>query len=341
MRKGKKYHHISNEAKVKVEYIFSKIPVVLSSKEIIDKSFRRAKRIPLAKHPDKVAMFRNWDIQKLKSMEKSAKDVLEAYTKGFPDLKKLGDFHRELVEVLVDRDKYKMSLGSVKWCRDSIMKLTTQTIKSLEKTREMDDFLKMMNSYFGRFSSFLKAIDKDLDYLRNARSKLINIPDVDNELFTIVVSGFPNVGKSELVKAISSAKPEIAPYPFTTKGILIGHRNIGNVKVQIIDTPGLLDRPFNERNEMEKQAILAIKHLADIIVFLLDPSETCGYSIEKQLSLMDEIKNTFHLPMIEVENKVDVFKSNSSRMKISAKERLNIDELIKGIEGIMGGSYGK
>lgn len=341
MKRGRRYPHIINERKVKVEYIFSKLPAVLSSKEIIDKSFRRAKKISMAKHPDKIAMFRNWDIQKLKSMEKSAKDVLDSYTKGFPDLKKLDDFHRELVEILVDRDKYKIALGSVKWCRDSIVKLTTKTIKDLEKTREMDDFLKIMNSYFGRFSSFLKGIDKDLDYLRNARSKLLNIPDVDAGLFTVVVSGFPNVGKSELVKSISSARPEIAPYPFTTKGILIGHRTIDNVKVQIIDTPGLLDRPFNERNEMEKQAILAIKHLADVIVFLLDPSETCGYSIDKQISLLNDIKSTFQVPLVEVENKVDIFKSNSSRIKISAKEKINLDELVGKIKGIMGGSNGK
>ncbi|MGC8663003.1 MAG: NOG1 family protein [Thermoplasmata archaeon] len=324
-----------------MDYIFSKIPQVLSSKEIIDKSFKRAKKISLAKHPDKVAMFRNWDINKLKSMEKSARDTLDSYLKKFPNLNVLDPFHKELVEILVDRDQYKMALGSVKWCRDSIVKLTTKTIKDLEKTREMDDFARIMNSYFGRFSSFVEGIKKDLDYLKIARSKLINIPDVDPELFTIVVSGFPNVGKSELVKSISSAKPEIAPYPFTTKGILIGHKYFGHVKAQIIDTPGLLDRPFDERNEMEKQAILAIKHLADVIIYILDPSETCGYALEKQLSLLNEIKNNFQLALIEVENKMDIFRSESTRLKISAKEKINIDELLKKIENVIGESYGK
>ncbi|MDP8011776.1 MAG: GTPase [Thermoplasmata archaeon] len=324
-----------------MNYIFSKIPQVLSSKEIIDKSFKRSKKISMAKHPDKVAMFRNWDINKLKSMEKSAKETLDSYLKKFPNLSDLDPFHKELVEILVDRDKYKMALGSIKWCRDSIVKLTTKTIKDLEKTREMDDFSKIMNSYFGRFSSFIDGINKDLDYLKIARSKLINVPDVDPELFTIVVAGFPNVGKSELVKSISSAKPEIAPYPFTTKGILIGHRYFGHIKVQIIDTPGLLDRPFNERNDMEKQAILAIKHLADIIIFVLDPSETCGYPMEKQISLLEDIKNNFQSNILEIENKVDIFKSDSSRIKISAKEKINLNELLSRIDKIIGDSDGK
>lgn len=324
-----------------MDFIFSKIPAVLTAKELIDKSFKRAKKISRAKHPDKVAMIRNWDIQKLKAMEKSVKDTIDSYLKGFPKIDDLDDFHRELLEIFVDKNEYKIALGSLKWCRDSIVKLTTKTIKDLEKTRDMDDFLKIMNSYFGRFSSYIEGINKHLNYLKDLRPKLINIPDIDMDLFTIVVSGFPNVGKSELVKAISTAKPEIAPYPFTTKGILVGHLKIGNVKVQIIDTPGLLDRPFEERNQMEKQAILALKHLADLIFYVLDPSEQCGYPMEKQLSLLKEIRKNFPSPIVEIENKVDIFKSDSDRIKISAKEKINIDALIKIIEDVMGGKYGR
>jgi nucleolar GTP-binding protein len=84
------------------------------------------------------------------------------------------------------------------------------------------------------------------------------------------------VGKSSLLRCLSSAKPEIAQYPFTTKEIHVGHiektEKYITKRFQIIDTPGLLDRPLSKRNEIEKQAIAALTHLADLIVFVLDVS---------------------------------------------------------------------
>ncbi|MEM3811976.1 MAG: GTPase, partial [Thermoplasmata archaeon] len=147
-----------------------------------------------------------------------------------------------------------------------------------------------------------------------------------------VVAGYPNVGKSELVSKISSAKPEIATYPFTTKGILVGYLNFKRFKVQIIDTPGLLDRPVEDSNVMEKQAILALRHLADLVLFLMDPSETCGYTMEKQLLLLSSIKSNLEISIIPIENKADLVETESKNIKISAKTGYKLDKLIALIE---------
>ncbi|MGC8709742.1 MAG: NOG1 family protein [Thermoplasmata archaeon] len=315
-----------------METSFSRIPQVLLPKEILDKCFRRGKKVEMAKHPDRVAAVRNWDIAKLKAMEKCAKETLERYLKGFPDLRTLDRFHRELFSVLVDENAYRRALGSVKWARDSIVKITTSTVKSLERTRDTDEFSRIMNSYFGRFSSFIDQIGDDLEFLRESRKSLVNIPDIDTEVYTIVVAGFPNVGKSELVKAISTGKPEVAPYPFTTKGIYVGHMVIGNESVQVVDTPGLLDRRLEERNRMERQAIVALRYLADLVLFVLDPSETCGYRLDMQLSLLEEVRRFLEKDIIVVENKMDIFVRDSEYLKISAKERINLDLLMKEIE---------
>jgi len=44
----------------------------------------------------------------------------------------------------------------------------------------------------------------------------------------------------------------------------------------VIDTPGLLDRPLDERNAIEMQSIVALGHLDASIMFFIDLSETCG-----------------------------------------------------------------
>jgi len=59
----------------------------------------------------------------------------------------------------------------------------------------------------------------------------------------------------------------------------VGHTDYKFVRWQVIDTPGLLDRPLEERNTIEMQAITALAHLKACILFFIDISESSGYSI--------------------------------------------------------------
>lgn len=52
---------------------------------------------------------------------------------------------------------------------------------------------------------------------------------------------------------------------------------------QVIDTPGILDHPLEERNVIEMQAVTALAHLRAAVLYFLDPSEQCGHTIEEQV----------------------------------------------------------
>ena len=72
---------------------------------------------------------------------------------------------------------------------------------------------------------------------------------------------------------------EVNHYPFTTKRIHVGHFTFRRLQYQIEnDTPGLLDRPMENRNQIEMQAISALEHLGSLVLFLIDDSEECGTS---------------------------------------------------------------
>ena len=72
------------------------------------------------------------------------------------------------------------------------------------------------------------------------------------------------MGKSSIVRAISSGKPEINDYPFTTRSLTIGHIFVSLSdsdldKLQVMDSPGLLNRENDSlRNEMELLTIASI-----------------------------------------------------------------------------------
>ena len=88
-------------------------------------------------------------------------------------------------------------------------------------------------------------------------------PSLNLQLATTALVGCPNVGKSSLVRALSSGTPEVNSYPFTTRGMTIGHIFGDRATYQVIDTPGLLDREERERNEME------LLTLASLVVWCL------------------------------------------------------------------------
>jgi nucleolar GTP-binding protein len=159
---------------------------------------------------------------------------------------------------------------------------------------------------YGRMISVLKRRRRELELLGSLWEKMHILPSIDSRTPTVVVAGAPNVGKSSLVKAISTARVEVAGYPFTTKEISVGHVKRGMKTVQVIDTPGLLDRPMKDRNAVERRAILCLEHVADHILYLFDPSPEKYYPLDEQLNIYREIKSCFErVPVVPVINKMD------------------------------------
>jgi nucleolar GTP-binding protein len=282
--------------------IFEKIPTVPTSEELLDKSFRRAAR---AKHGKRI-LDRASKLKAEESMLLTAANILSDNlinsVRKFPSFDQMPPFYTELADILVGIEEMKMNLASVQWAGNKINEMARRYVGMM---RDAEDAKVVRKQAFGRISSIVNSIDGNLRFLNDARNKLRKLPDI-SEAPTIVVAGYPNVGKSSFVALISSARPEIASYPFTTKGLAVGHFTRNKIRYQVIDTPGLLDRPLEERNEIELQAISALKHVGKAILYIVDPSETCGYTLEKQMHLLEEIKKEFGVPMLVVANKTDI-----------------------------------
>jgi len=125
----------------------------------------------------------------------------------------------------------------------------------------------------------------------------------------LVVAGYPNVGKSSFVNKVSRVNAEVQDYAFTTRSLYVGHFDYQYLRWQVIDTPGILDHPLEERNTIEMQAITALAHLKAAILFIIDISGHSKYTIEQQVSLFNSIKPLFSdKPLIIVMNKVDIIR---------------------------------
>ena len=75
------------------------------------------------------------------------------------------------------------------------------------------------------------------------------LPSIDPAGRTLLVCGYPNVGKSSFVNRVTRADVDVQPYAFTTKSLLVGHADHRYLRWQVLDTPGILDRPLEERTD--------------------------------------------------------------------------------------------
>lgn len=304
------------------------IPTVLTADEILDKAFKRASKVDY-EGPTRLETVREINISKLKSSSDTIVSTMGKYVKAFPSIDRQSPFYAELINVTIGRDKLKKALGAIDWSRGNVARIAREATRQMASARKIDRIDELRRAAYGRISSFVKQVGKELKFLSKARDIMKKYPAINPEQPTVVIAGAPNVGKSQLVAKISTAKPRVAVYPFTTQEISVGTFERKYFRYQVVDTPGLLDRPLEERNSFELRGILALKHLADLVIFVFDPTETCGYPMSEQEHLLKQIREQFSsVPIIEVENKSDLAKSKDERLKISASTGYNVTKLV-------------
>ncbi|WP_148208189.1 NOG1 family protein [Methanosphaerula palustris] len=297
---------------------FEKMPTIPTADEILDRSFRRA----AAKMKEK----RNKDRANnefLMSVTASVHDKLVSIIQKFPEMEELPPFYFQMVDILYGVERLKKALGAVGWAAKNTREKGYQLSA---KMRRSDDKIAVRKQGVARIASIVHQVDGELRFLNQVRNVLRKLPHVSDE-YTVVVAGYPNVGKSSFIQLVSTATPEVAAYPFTTKGVILGHRNEPAGRVQFVDTPGILDRPADERNPIEKQALCALMNIADAILFIIDASEHCGYQFEEQEQLRAEVEEMVSVPMVTVINKSDLVKKEGY-MLMSTKSSEGVDEVL-------------
>ena len=302
--------------------MLEKVPTILSAQEILDKAFLKANKMEVP-DPDKYHRVRKTEEAQMRHIADVLHDTLVGYEKAFPTLERMPSYERELLDIVIGLDALRKALARISWAAQKVQDLYNDISGAMRRERTTLGIQGQKRRFSGRAASVVDSVDKDLAFLRNARDTLRPLPTIHPEYATVVIAGFPNVGKSSLLAAWTRAKPEVAVYAFTTKTANVGHFDAkdphGNpVTVQVVDTPGLLDRPDNKRNPVERQAVAALRHAADAVLFLIDMSETSGYTIPEQEHLLEQVRREMAgVALVVAETKADLFRSNTDRLKVS------------------------
>jgi len=277
---------------------FQEIKPVESGDKYLDIAIKRAKsRVSLYKVTgNKAEKIKKLELLKFSIINEVIVSRLDNILTTFPRVEDLSLFYRKLVEYTIGKASFKKALGKVRWSKDKINDIFKEYNSKLRKAKDLGEINAIKRSFYGRIASIIK--NPDYKFLEQCRRTLQSFPTIKTRYRQIAIAGFPNVGKSTLLAKLTGSKPEIAAYPFTTKGIMIGYAD----HLQFLDTPGTLNR-FNKMNPIEQQAYLVIKLVAEKIIYIFDLTEP--YPLKDQIRLYERIKG-LGKPVIIYLSKTDI-----------------------------------
>lgn len=292
-------------------YNFKKVTTVPTAKDFIDVILSKTQRkTPTVIHKQyRIARIRQFYTRKVKYTQQNYHDRLTLILTEFPKLEEVHPFYADLMNILYDKNHYKLALGQINMARHLIDNVAKDYVRLLKYSDSLYRCKCLKKAALGRMCTIIKRQAQSLQYLEQVRQHLGRLPSIDPNTRTLLVCGFPNVGKSSFLNKVTNADVEVQPYAFTTKSLYVGHTDYKYLRWQVVDTPGILDHALEDRNTIEMQSITAMAHLRAAILYIMDVSEQCGYSIEEQVSLFNNIKALFvNKPLILVANKVDIKK---------------------------------
>jgi nucleolar GTP-binding protein len=267
------------------------IPTVERADHYLDKALRQgSQRAKVIKGgADRMVKARNTEYERFAAIRNTIMHDFTRLHDSFPSFDQMSEFQRQIFSLDLEIGRARHALGALKHAITVVRELTKEHTGRIGYCKTIENVAKTRSAYIGRVSSVINQSKEPLEVLNHAREILRNLPNIDDALFTVCIAGFPNVGKSTLLSRITTAKPEIKPYAFTTKGLNIGYFEHRYNKIQCIDTPGTLNR--KNPNPIERKAEAAIKYLSHAIVYIFDPTEE-HYSLEEQEKLYDMVRET-------------------------------------------------
>ena len=285
-----------------------KLPYVPSANEAVARARKAARREHARAHTraSEVDLHTQCLVRELRFLSDS-----------LPPTSCLHPFEHAALDLSLDggQDEYIGAINCINEMKSTVLSSGRSGAASTKHARSKKTATSLRDYAIKHVQNELLSCSSQLEFVKRCvmRLKQVPLPQPDEPLAALV--GAPNVGKSSLVRSLSTGNPTVQNYPFTTRGFLLGHMHLlpeqqRSLSLQIADTPGLLHREHgDERNRLERMTLAVLAHLPSVAVFVLDLTgrSSCGMSVAQQLSIRSEIKNQFpHKRWVDVFSKADL-----------------------------------
>lgn len=143
-----------------------------------------------------------------------------------------------------------------------------QEIKKLEDELRNTAYNKATEHHFGVVKAKIAKLREKVEKRRGIGKSSIGFYVKKSGDASVVILGFPSVGKSTLLNKVTGAKSEIGAYEFTTLDVVPGVLTYNSAKIQLLDIPGIIKGAAAGKGRGKE--ILGMVRNADLILVLID-----------------------------------------------------------------------
>lgn len=162
-------------------------------------------------------------MRKVKFTQTSYDEKFSDILQDFPKTDDIHPFYAALINVLYDKDHYKLALGHLHSARALIDNIAKDYIRLMKYADSLYRCKMLKKAAMGRMATMTKKLKSSLGFLEEVRKHMARLPSINPYERTLLVTGFPNVGKSSFMNNVTSANVDVQPYPFTTQSLFVGY----------------------------------------------------------------------------------------------------------------------
>ncbi len=143
----------------------------------------------------------------------------------------------------------------------------TEKIKEIEEELGRTKHNKATEHHIGTLRARIAKLRDDQEkYTAKKQSESYSIKKEGDR--TIILLGYPSVGKSTLINELTNTKSRVAHYEFTTLKPIPGIMEYNQTKIQVVDLPGIIKEASKGKGKGKQ--VLSAARSADLIIILLD-----------------------------------------------------------------------
>jgi len=144
---------------------------------------------------------------------------------------------------------------------------------------------------------------------------------------TVILVGFPSVGKSTLLNAITKQKSAVGAYAFTTLTCIPGLMEYNHAKIQVLDVPGVVHGAASGRGRGKE--VLAVMRTADLAVIVVDVNYPGHLKVLKKEIYDSGLRLDQVLPDVKIVKKTRGGIDMASTVKLTKTDSRTIIDVLK------------
>jgi len=193
-----------------------------------------------------------------------------------------------------------------------------EQIEDIREEIQETPYNKSTEQHIGRLKSKLAELKEELAKRQSSSGGGPGYAVEKHGDATVALVGFPSVGKSTLLNALTNADSETGSYEFTTLDVYPGMLQYRGANIQLLDVPGLIEGAAGGRGD--GQEVLSVVRTADLVVFMLSVFEIDQYD-----RLHEELyKNGIRLN--QDPPRISVRKKGKDGISVNASVDIDLDE---------------